>query len=453
MDLSDTKALYEGLPFPLRNAEDESFRLITPPPDHLAKINHHCFAGEECFTDGFRALVAGGGTGDAAIFLADQLARRGNARVTYIDQSVASMEIARSRAETRGLTNIDWINGSILDLESLGIGSFDYINCVGVIHHLRSPIAGLQALSGVLKDRGVLCLMVYGRYGRQDITDARDLFNSYLSVVDADSILDDAKTILASLSPRNSYMRGRDREYVLSKLFNDLPNLADIFLNPVEFSYSAKQFAELVEDEAGLKIARFTSYDGSPALMSLQYNPDLMIADEGVRETLAKLELRERWKIAEIMDGSMHLHCAYVSRQGIQPADFRNNLLIPDVTSNQHRQLMELLVNDSNRALQLELSNGASFPLSVSAVTADFLSHIDGKKPIRKILLEMQGVRENAEVLLGELEMLAELEWICLRSEDVEPFLCIDDGQDLGKRYAENGTLRYEHPVVHKSGL
>ena len=82
MDVSNTKALYEGLPFPQRAVEDESFRLITPPPDHLGRLNHYCFAGRNNFSSDFRALVAGGGTGDAVVYLAEQLSKRGDGRVT-----------------------------------------------------------------------------------------------------------------------------------------------------------------------------------------------------------------------------------------------------------------------------------------------------------------------------------------------------------------------------------
>ena len=37
----------------------------------LPLLNHYGFAGRQSFQNGFRALVAGGGTGDATIFLAD----------------------------------------------------------------------------------------------------------------------------------------------------------------------------------------------------------------------------------------------------------------------------------------------------------------------------------------------------------------------------------------------
>ena len=166
---NDVRKLYENLPFPLRNPDDEKFRLLITPPDVLAKINHYCFEGKESFEGNFRALIAGGGTGDALIYLAQQLSERGG-EVTYLDMSAQSMEIAKQRAEIRGLKNIKWVHASLLDIPELDLGKFDYINCVGVLHHLNSPADGLRCLESVLADDGGMSLMVYGRYGRMGVT-------------------------------------------------------------------------------------------------------------------------------------------------------------------------------------------------------------------------------------------------------------------------------------------
>ena len=39
------------------------------------------------------------------------------------------------------------MTGSLLDLPTLGLGSSDYIDCCGVLHHLADPPAGLAALT------------------------------------------------------------------------------------------------------------------------------------------------------------------------------------------------------------------------------------------------------------------------------------------------------------------
>ena len=61
---------YEAYPYPARDPEDEAHRLITGSPSHILEIEHFIFAGGRA--SNLRALVAGGGTGDGAIMLAQQ---------------------------------------------------------------------------------------------------------------------------------------------------------------------------------------------------------------------------------------------------------------------------------------------------------------------------------------------------------------------------------------------
>jgi ubiquinone/menaquinone biosynthesis C-methylase UbiE len=90
--------------------------------EDLPMINHYCFAGKQSFQNGFRALVAGGGTGDATIFLAEQL-RHTDAQVVHLDMSTASIALAKERAQIRGLTNITWVHDSLLNLPALAASS------------------------------------------------------------------------------------------------------------------------------------------------------------------------------------------------------------------------------------------------------------------------------------------------------------------------------------------
>ena len=447
MDLSTTKSLYETLPFPQRNPDEEANRLITPPHDFFGRINHHCFQGKENFSDGFRALVAGGGTGDAVIYLAQQLAERGNGKVTYLDQSTNSMKVAQARADRRGLNNIEWVNGSLLDLSPADFGEFDYINCVGVIHHLHNPIEGLQALSSVLKETGVLTLMVYGKYGRQDISDVRELFRHYLPVSNEGSILNDTKAILSALAPQNSYMRGRDRESTLSSLFDDSPNMADLFLNPVEAVYAADEFAALVEDEGGLVLNRFTSHDGDPAIMSYQYNPALFIADTKIRENLAKLPIREQWKIAEIMDGNMHLHCAYVGKRQASTASFLDNKLIPFFPTDHEMLFVKMLIKSEQGSINVRLSNGSDLPVHASQVTRRFLDAMDGDKSIEDILREIVPKQEDNAALLQELTFLSNIDWLFLRASNVERFQYRGGHKPITPVGEQSMHIKYETPT------
>lgn len=172
--LRAVRAQYEGYPYPHRDPTDERRRLFVTSLDSIAKISHFCFRGSRDLRQSSRILVAGGGTGDAIIYLAEQL-RGSDSELVYVDMSAASMAVAQQRAETRGLENISWIRGSLLELADMQVGEFDYINCSGVLHHLADPSAGLEALKSVLKPDGCLGLMVYAQYGRTGIYQMQEL--------------------------------------------------------------------------------------------------------------------------------------------------------------------------------------------------------------------------------------------------------------------------------------
>lgn len=127
--LARVAAQYEALPYPTRDPAQDDQRLIRNWLDDVELINHRCFYGARKFAAWFRILVAGGGTGDGTIFLAQQFRERGitNARVVHLDFSQAEIDVAKARAARRSLTDIEFVKSSLLDLPALALGEFDYI--------------------------------------------------------------------------------------------------------------------------------------------------------------------------------------------------------------------------------------------------------------------------------------------------------------------------------------
>ncbi len=154
---------YQAYPYPERHPADEKKRLVTGSPSNLAEVNHYVFGGRRDLTEPLSVLVAGGGTGDAAIQLAQQMADLAvPGEVVHLDLSEPSQTIAQERARVRGLDNIRFVRGSLLDVADIAPGPWDYIDCCGVLHHLEDPDAGLAALAGVLASAGGMGIMVYG---------------------------------------------------------------------------------------------------------------------------------------------------------------------------------------------------------------------------------------------------------------------------------------------------
>lgn len=289
---------YEEFPYPARDPADEKRRLITGSPSHLTEINHYVFAGKRDFTQPFRALVAGGGTGDAAIMLAQHLADRGGpSEVIYLDLSTASRAIAEARAKQRGLTNIAFHNGSLLELSDFG--SFDYIDCCGVLHHLPVPQDGFKSLAGALNPDGGIGLMVYGDLGRTGVYDAQSMLRTLSGEQDSgDRKVAMARQLLDGLPPTN---RLRRNGQISDHLSSDA-GIYDLLLHSTDRAYRVPELVTEI-DNAGLRVASFIE----PG----RYDPTLYLRNKDLLGRLADKSMAERAGFAELLAGNMKKHIAY----------------------------------------------------------------------------------------------------------------------------------------------
>ena len=83
-----------------------------------------------------------------------------------MDFSITSMKIAQRRTIARSLRNIVWVKSWIEGSRYLGLGSFQNVQCSGVLHHLKNPTVGLNVLKELSLLNGGMGLMVYAQYGR-----------------------------------------------------------------------------------------------------------------------------------------------------------------------------------------------------------------------------------------------------------------------------------------------
>jgi tetratricopeptide (TPR) repeat protein/2-polyprenyl-3-methyl-5-hydroxy-6-metoxy-1,4-benzoquinol methylase len=125
-------------------------------------------AGPEDDTAG-DILIAGCGTGQQAIETAQMFP---GANVLAVDLSLSSLAYAQRKSRALGLSNIDYAQADILQLDSIG-RSFDLIESTGVLHHMADPLAGLRVLVRLLRPRGLIHLGFYSESGRQPMVAAR----------------------------------------------------------------------------------------------------------------------------------------------------------------------------------------------------------------------------------------------------------------------------------------
>ena len=237
---------YESYPYPERIPADERKRLIVGSPSNIPEVNHFVFGGCRDLTAPFNALVAGGGTGDAAIMLAQNMSDLSiPGKVVHLDMSGPSQAIAKERAEFRGLSNVLFVEGSLLDVAKIAPGPWDYIDCCGVLHHLENPDAGLAVLTEQLAPDGGIGVMVYGEYGRTGIYQVQDMLRTLAPSDEMENSerLDTAKRLAKALPPtawlnRNGLIRDH--------LEGGDPGVYDLFLHSRDRAYTVPQIADWV---------------------------------------------------------------------------------------------------------------------------------------------------------------------------------------------------------------
>jgi SAM-dependent methyltransferase len=365
---------YESLPYPPRDPRDEAKRLVVGSPSHLAELDHFVFGGALDLAKPFRTLIAGGGTGDAAIMLAQQLADAGavQAEVVYLDWSKASCAIAEARAAARGLANLRFVTGSLLDLDSLSLGRFDYIDCCGVLHHLEDPAAGLAALKRALAPAGGMGLMLYGALGRIGVYHAQALLAD-LGVQEEtpQARLPLARKLLAQLPPTNWLKRN---PFVGDHVAEGDAGLHDLLLHARDRAYEVGEVAALVAS-AGLRLAGFVP----PA----RYEPASYLNDAALLKRLASCTPLERAAFAERLAGNMKAHVFYA-------VDAKNAVAPPQPDDPQAIPVWF----DADPAPALKALGGATLTVSAEGLTFRFplpplaaamAAQIDGQRPLRDI--------------------------------------------------------------------
>lgn len=355
---------YEAYPYPERKPEDERRRLITGSPSHPLEMDHFLWAGKRDWSKPLRALFAGGGSGDGLIQLATVLQEAGRPyEITYVDLSRASRRIAEERAKIRGLSNINFTTGSLLDAPDLG--RFDYIDCCGVLHHLPDPAAGFQALRGALALDGGMGVMVYAPYGRSGVYPLQEAFCALFQGMKPDQRLKHAREILERVPEGHPF---RTNPNLVDHQEGDA-GFYDLLLHSQDRPYSAAELLAVL-DETDWQLASFTT----PALYDLaRYAP----VPNGLSEQAG-------WGIAEKLNGSLKTHVAYVVAKG----ETRHSATFKD------RSLVPHFKGIKPAALAQAVAKGRKLPISQGALRAEIVIPQDAARLIAAV---------NGRRTLGEI--------------------------------------------------
>lgn len=358
------KEQYEAYPYPERDPKDEAKRLITGSPSHPLEIDHHLFGGQRDWSKPLRVLVAGGGTGDGLIQLAQVLTSAGAPyEITYIDLSSSSRAVAEARAEARGLGGIRFETGSLLDAPDYG--EFDYIDSCGVLHHLPDPAAGFGALRAALAPGGGFGFMVYAPYGRSGVYPLQDGFAELFEGVPPQERLAAARRIVDALPSGHPFKTNPN----LSDHRASDAGFYDLLLHGQDRAYDVPDLLQVLGD-TGWKLASFCT----PALYDLGR----------ITPRPAGMDDAAAMAIAEKLTGTIRLHVGYAvpAEDTRKPAKGSNRNLVPH------------LRGVSAQGLARAVAQGKPLPTSADGVTArltlpkaaaPLIAGINGKRSLAQL--------------------------------------------------------------------
>ncbi|MBR0681237.1 methyltransferase [Roseomonas eburnea] len=390
-------AQYEAYPYPQRDPREEAKRLVIGSPSHLREVDHWIFGARRPASEPLRALVAGGGSGDATVMLAQQMAWAGRpGSVTWLDRSAAAKRVASARVAARSLENVIFQEGSLLDLPQSGLGPFDYIDCCGVLHHLPDPLAGLRALVSVLAPGGGLGLMVYAPHGRTGVYMVQDALR-LLAPADQPPAqrVDIAKRFWRQI-PETAWLRRNP--WITDHVKGGDAGIYDLLLNPRDVAFTVPALAALV-DAAGLEIRCLVE--------PFRYDPDSFLTDPRLRERTAGLDPVQRAALAEAAAGNMGIHIAYCVRKGEAPppAPWDDASRVPVLRELEGAKLAASLPPDG--VLRVA-ADGLSVPVALPRLAGAILARVDGKRSIGEIGDELAANGVSREAFARDFAAVAQ---------------------------------------------
>ncbi len=296
------KKMYTLYPYPNYDSKHDKYAPIPAqysPFSFLEQINHYLYNGKKNFNN-FRVLVAGCGIGGDVVSLGFLLKEYKGSNILAIDISPESLRITKERIKLYNLDNIEVREMSLLDINPKDFGYFDFIVCIGVLHHLEYPQSGLNKLRQVLKPDGGMYIMVYGEIGRTGVYQMQDLLNMVNKNTNnfANKIIN-FKNIYSILPSSNLLKK---TENVIRDHNTGDNGIVDELLNLQDRAYTVSELYKFVKS-VGMNIVEFSPMDRYKYKFSIP-NIDYKNISE-----------IEKYSINELFFGDICKHSIYISNR------------------------------------------------------------------------------------------------------------------------------------------
>ncbi|WP_218081841.1 class I SAM-dependent methyltransferase [Anthocerotibacter panamensis] len=247
-------------------------------------------------------LDAGCGTGFGSQYLGYQ---NPQATVTAIDLSEVALEVGRERCRRAGVPKVQFQQGSLLDLKC---GSYDFINCVGVLHHLPDPVAGLKILGERLAPGGLMHLFVYSELGRREIALMQEALRLF-APEDATQGVRLGRELFRTLPPDNPLRRFEQERWATEN--REDSSFADMYLQVQETCFNVYTLLELIEG-ARLHFVAFSNPEVWQIERLLGNHPELQARAQS-------LCAPDRYRLIELLDPVANHYELFLSRAPLHP--------------------------------------------------------------------------------------------------------------------------------------
>ncbi len=184
-------------------------------------------------------LIAGCGTGHHALLTSSRFT---NARVLAVDISLTSLSYALRKTNEYGFSNIEYAQADIMELNKID-RKFDLIESVGVLHHMKDPLAGWQVLTDLLRPGGVMKIGLYSKLARSDVIRGRSLVDEKGYSTSPEDIRRCRQDIITMIADGN---RGMEKLTTFTDFFH-LSEFRDLLFHVQEHHYTIPQIENEIQ--------------------------------------------------------------------------------------------------------------------------------------------------------------------------------------------------------------
>ena len=263
------RSQYEENPYPRWETRKKLSQNKTSLKSHL-EISYKLKVKSKIFKKNKkRVLIAGCGTGQQVYWLKDRV---GDVNVDAVDLSLKSLAYAQREISKLGPSDINFYQKNILNFTPKEIGTFDYVECAGVLHHLEHPSVGLKKLHGIMNEDGLLKLGLYSKKARKPLEPLKKLIeNNGLKEFSTEAKYFREWLVTQALAGNEIC------KYVFERIADvySLSNFRDLLFHPMEHQFDLLDVKKLLQ-ECGFEFlglyARKSSHDQNYDLFIRKFN-------------------------------------------------------------------------------------------------------------------------------------------------------------------------------------